>query len=142
MRAASDGPNTPGRHCPLSYRYSPRALSRDAEFATDTLFVIGGLYGNVSALASVLDRIAIERGACAVFNGDFHWFDIDPVDFDTVEKGIDRHVRLRGNVETEIAGDDDGAGCGCAYPEDVSQAEVDRSNEIIVRLRTTARQFS
>jgi hypothetical protein len=142
VRAVRDGPNQPGRHCPLSYRYSPHALSRDAEFATDTLFVIGGLYGNVSALASALDRIAIERRPRSVFNGDFHWFDIDPVDFDTVEKGIDGHVRLRGNVETEIAGDDDGAGCGCAYPEDVSQAEVDRSNEIIARLRTTAQRFS
>ena len=83
MRAVSDGPNQPGRHCPLSYRYSPRALARASDFVTDTFFVIGGLYGNVSALSAALQRIDAEPGARAIFNGDFHWFDVDPVDFDT-----------------------------------------------------------
>ena len=35
---------------------------------------------------------------------------------------------LRGNVETEIAGDDDRNGCGCGYPESVPDADVERSN--------------
>ena len=34
-----------------------------------------------------------------------------------------------------------GAGCGCAYPLDVSDAEVSRSNRILERLRDTARAF-
>ncbi len=52
-----------------------------------------------------------------------------------------RHSALRGNVETEIAADDTQAGCGCGYPESVSNAEVERSNAIIVRLRETAHAF-
>ena len=50
-----------------------------------------------------------------VFNGDFNWFNI--------ARRLRRHQRdrarptaLRGNVETELAGDDD-RGCGCGYPE-------------------------
>jgi hypothetical protein len=44
-------------------------------------------------------------------------------------------------VETEIAGEDEGTGCGCAYPEWVGDAEVERSNEILGRLRETASAF-
>jgi hypothetical protein len=51
------------------------------------------------------------------------------------------HVALRGNVETELAAEDGGAGCGCAYPDWVGDAEVERSNEILRRLRDTARAF-
>jgi hypothetical protein len=42
-------------------------------------------------------------------------------------------------VETELAHEESGAGCGCAYPLDVSDAEVRRSNQILARLRETAR---
>jgi hypothetical protein len=42
-------------------------------------------------------------------------------------------------VETELAAEESGAGCGCAYPADVSDAEVSRSNQILERLRETAR---
>ena len=48
---------TPGRTCPPHYGYSPRVFARAADFEADTLYVIGGLYGNVLALD------AIERGA-------------------------------------------------------------------------------
>ena len=51
------------------------------------------------------------------------------------------HVALRGNVETELANDDGEAGCGCAYPEWVGDADVARSNAILERLRETARGF-
>ena len=41
---------------------------------------------------------------------------------------------IRGNVETEIArASDIGAGCGCAYPDDVDEGIVTRSNEILDR---------
>jgi len=76
-----------------------------------------------------------------VFNGDFHWFDIDPVAFAAIENGVHRHRALRGNVETELAGGDESHGCGCAYPEQVPDAEVDRSNEILARLRLTTHRL-
>jgi hypothetical protein len=73
-----------------------------------------------------------------VFNGDFHWFDADAGLFASVQRRVAAHVALRGNVETEIAGDDDAAGCGCAYPESVPDDDVERSNRILARLRGVA----
>jgi len=130
----------PGRSCPVSYRYPPRVFDRAPELVAETLYVVGGLYGNREALDEVLRLAARERGPVAlVFNGDFHWFDVALEEFRAVERGVASHARLRGNVETELAGEESGAGCGCAYPADVSDAEVARSNEILERLRETAR---
>src|SRR4029077_13286563 len=70
---------------------------------------------------------------------DFHWFDVDAGDFAALSQRVLAHPVLRGNVETEIAHDDRNGGCGGAYPADVSDADVARSNEIIERLLTTAR---
>ena len=71
-----------------------------------------------------------------MFNGDFHWFDAEPEWFAAIEKGVARHRAIRGNVETEIARTRDiGAGCGCAYPENVDEGIVTRSNEILADLR-------
>ncbi len=131
----------PGRSCPLPYRYRPASLDRAPDIEAETLFVAGGLYGNVEALERLLELVAAEPGARLAFNGDFHWFDADPSDFECVDREVAKHDRLRGNVETEIAGEDSGAGCGCAYPADVSDADVERSNEILARLRETARAF-
>ena len=50
-----------------------------------------------------------------------------------------RPCTLRSNVETELANDDSGAGCGCAYPDYVDDADVSRSNSILQRLRSVAR---
>ncbi len=109
----------------------------------DTLYVIGGLYGNVPALEAVLELAAREPAPVTlVFNGDFNWFNIDDVTFAAVNREVLRHPALRGNVETEMAGDDVAVGCGCAYPESVGDAEVERSNEIIARLRHSARQHT
>jgi hypothetical protein len=131
----------PGRTCPTSYRYSPRVFDREPEIAADTLYVVGGLYGNVEALAAVAALAGREPGPVTlVFNGDFHWFDAGDADFAHVTREVLRHRALRGNVETEIAGEDAGVGCGCAYPVDVSDAEVSRSNAILERLRETARR--
>ena len=133
----------PGRTCPLSYRYPPAVFRRDPEIVADTVYVIGGLYGNVEALECALFLAAREPGPVKiVFNGDFHWFDVSTADFERMTRGVAGHVALRGNVETEIASEDTGAGCGCAYPVDVSDAEVSRSNEILARLRETARAFA
>jgi hypothetical protein len=134
----------PGRSCPLHYRYRPEVFA--AEPASDlegleVLYVVGGLYGNERALDRVLELFARESGRKRlVFNGDFHWFDIDPAVFSSVQRAVLAHRALRGNVETELAADDkDGdAGCGCAYPDWVGDGVVERSNRILHRLRGAA----
>lgn len=129
----------PGRSCPLHYRYSASALARAADFSAETLYVIGGLYGNVPALDAVLELAAHEPGgATLVFNGDFNWFNIDAAGFAAINNEVLQHTALRGNVETELANDDDAAGCGCAYPAWVGNAEVEHSNRIFSCLRETA----
>lgn len=132
----------PGRTCPLAYRYSPRVFDRAPEIEAETLYVVGGLYGNGESLEALRAQAAAECGPVTlVFNGDFHWFDVDRGEFSRLTREVLAHAALRGNVETEIAAEDTGAGCGCAYPADVSDAEVGRSNEILERLRATARDF-
>ncbi len=129
-----------GRVCPLDYTYPPSALARTPDFAAETLYVVGGLYGNLAAL-SAIEALAENEPTpvTQVSNGDFHWFDADPDWFVRVERGIAPHRALRGNVETELGrASDIGAGCGCAYPESVSADVVARSNEILSLLRTAA----
>ena len=131
---------TPGRSCPLPYRYAPDAFHGAAALAADTLWIAGGLYGNRFALQALLEAFDAEPGAKAlVFNGDFHWFDAEPAEFELIDETVLGFHALRGNVETEIAAPADGAGCGCAYPEWVGDATVEHSNAIIERLRTAAR---
>ena len=128
----------PGRSCPRHYRYSPAVFARPADLKAQSLYIVGGLYGNSFALEAVLD-LARRENATLVFNGDFNWFDVDSEGFGAINETVLRHAALRGNVETEIAGEDAGAGCGCGYPDWVGEAEVERSNEILKRLRETAR---
>lgn len=132
----------PGRTCPVDYRYAPEVFRRAADFSADTVYAVGGLYGNSCALDAVLNLAAAESGSVrVVFNGDFHWFDVDPGQFESISRRALEHTALRGNVETEIARDLTSAGCGCAYPEWVPDGVVRRSNEIVERLRDTARGF-
>ncbi len=154
MSAASEIRN-PGRFCPPDYGLGVQAFATAPVFETDCLYVAGGLYGNTVALDALLALWAGEANARArlVFNGDFHWFDVDPAQFARIERLTAPHIRLRGNVETElaravapgVAGDtsedvsEDDAGCGCAYPDDVDDGVVERSNRILSRLRITAR---
>jgi hypothetical protein len=130
----------PGRSCPRHYRYAPEGFARAPDLKAESLYVVGGLYGNPHALEALLARSRKEN-ATLVFNGDFNWFNVDAGEFSDLNEKVLRHVALRGNVETEIAGEDTGAGCGCGYPEWVGDAEVERSNEILLRLRETARGF-
>lgn len=136
-------PHMPGRTCPLHYRYAPeefRSAAPPPLQALDVLYVVGGLYGNELALERVLDLFDRETGRKRlVFNGDFHWFDVDPAVFARVQAAVLSHEAMRGNVETELASEgDDDAGCGCAYPEWVGEAVVERSNRILRRLRLAA----
>lgn len=129
----------PGRSCPLSYQYGGQALARRAEISVDTLWIAGGLYGNPFALERLVELYEREPGSKAlVFNGDFHWFDVD--DFRRIDDAVAAHAAMRGNVETELATPRDGAGCGCGYPEWVDDGTVERSNRIIERLRAAAQR--
>jgi predicted phosphodiesterase len=129
----------PGRRCPLSYRYAPESLRRPVDLNAETLYVAGGLYGNEQALDAIL-RLAAEEAhpVSIVFNGDFNWFNADDEAFLKVNGRVLAHAATRGNVETELAHGDEGAGCGCAYPDEVSDVEVARSNTIMDDLRVVA----
>ena len=130
-----------GRICPASYSYSPSAFARPAELRAEVLYVVGGLYGNRFALTAIEQMAASESvNTQIVFNGDYHWFDADADTFAHIENVVARHTALRGNVETELASDDDANGCGCAYPETVPDDDVERSNAILESLRASARE--
>jgi len=132
----------PGRACPVHYRYDPADLAGPPRIAPDTVYIVGGLYGNRPALAALLALADKESPRpTLVFNGDFNWLNVDSDAFEAVNREVLQHTALRGNVETEIAGEDAAAGCGCAYPQWVGDDEVERSNRILVRLRLTARRF-
>ena len=51
---------TPGRSCPLNYRYAPAVFKRNADFETETLYNVGGLYGKRAALTTILELAARE----------------------------------------------------------------------------------
>ncbi len=138
----------PGRLCPLHYRYSPDVFATAARLHADTVLIAGGLYGNLAALDG-LKRL-LETDTKLVFNGDFNWFNTSADGFRSINQDILAHSALRGNVETELRPDDTGAeggdadydaGCGCAYPPNVDDALVERSNDIMLRLRKIARGF-
>jgi predicted phosphodiesterase len=134
--------NQPGRSCPLHYRYSPSVFNRSAEIRAETLYVIGGLYGNPFALDRIFEIAQQEMvKPTLVFNGDFNWFNIDHASFREINLAVLAHHALRGNVETELDSHDANAGCGCAYPENVSDAEVEYSNRIMGELQATAANF-
>jgi len=132
-------PSRPGRSCPLAYRYGAAALAAPASLHSDTLWVVGGLYGNTLALERLLADFDAEPGdKRLIFNGDFHWFDVAQDEFRRVNDGVLAHHATRGNVESELARPQAQAGCGCAYPDWVDDATVARSNRILARLQGTA----
>ncbi len=126
----------------MNYRYPAEILAREPDFSANTLYVIGGLYGNGYALAAI-DRLcaAEQTPVTRLFNGDFNWFNCDAAGFRNINEVVLAHRALRGNVETELASDDDAAGCGCGYPAEISDDEVERSNSILRKLRATALGF-
>ena len=131
--------STPGRVCPLRYHYGPGAIAVAPERPAETLYVIGGLYGNLQALAAVEAMARVEPGPVTLcFNGDFNWFNVDDAGFRAINERVLRHDAILGNVEAELGEDTDAAGCGCAYPESVDQGVVERSNQIHARLKRTA----
>ncbi len=132
----------PGRTCPIRYHYGARAIASAPVSETEVLYVIGGLYGNIYALRSIQALIAEDaQGGARVracFNGDFNWFNVSEQDFVEINLGVSQHDAIVGNVEAELASDDLSAGCGCAYPPQVSDEVVEHSNKIFERLHGTA----
>ena len=138
--------NKPGRSCPLHYRYRPVDFDRAPSLSAHTLYVIGGLYGNVEALHRLVHMKESEEqrtGAkvTLLFNGDFNWFDIDAGSFSEINETVLSHCATQGNVEAELSSPADAAGCGCNYPDSVDDGVVERSNLIMQRLQTRARDF-
>jgi predicted phosphodiesterase len=132
---------TPGRSCPLSYRYGPHALATAPVRQAQTLYVVGGLYGNVPALDALDALLAQETGPVTVcFNGDFNWFNVDANMLREVNTRVLQHDAIAGNVEAELCTALDDAGCGCAYPESVDAQVVERSNRIHARLKAALHQ--
>jgi hypothetical protein len=106
------------------------------------VYVVGGLYGNLPALDAIEAMAAAEAGPVTLFfNGEFNWFDVEPGQFEAVNRRVLTHHAIQGNVEAELGADDATAGCGCAYPEAVDNGTVERSNRIHARLRETAAAY-
>ncbi len=128
-----------GRNCPLRYRYGARALAAAPEHCASTLYVVGGLYGNLFALDTI-EAMAQQEGSHVTicFNGDFNWFNVENRGFVEVNTRVLQHHALAGNVEAELDASTDTNGCGCAYPESVSADVVERSNLIHAQLKATA----
>lgn len=131
-----------GRVCPVDYLYRPEDLSRQTTTDADTLYVVGGMYGNPFALRAVKNIVSAEQDTAAnvklIFNGDFNWFNKSSEDFENINNQVLQNDALRGNVETEISRPGFGGGCGCGYPPSVSNEVVTWSNEIIDQLHQTA----
>lgn len=130
--------NRPGPTCPIEYVYSAKDFRREPSLQAETVYVVGGLYGNLEALHSILRMKEAEekRGTkvTLVFNGDHNWFDVDPAEFREVNQVALESVSIRGNVEAEIATPSE-SGCGCNYPDYVNAEYVERSNAIMRRLQ-------
>lgn len=145
MTTLTDAETRPGRTCPLAYRYSPSVFSRAPTLEAETLYVIGGLYGNVEALKEILAMKKMEESqghaVTLFFNGDFNWFNVDADSFAAINEIVLEHMAIQGNVEAELTANSGLAGCGCAYPPYVCEAVVERSNRIMSRLREQAVHF-
>lgn len=109
-----------------------------APFATcDTLYCVGGLYGNIEAMKTVVGMVGEEKGdVLVVLNGDYHWFDGELGSFLEIERLVAPYVPMNGNVELELSrAEACGVGCGCSYPTSMSDNFVNRSNAIYAKLK-------
>ena len=131
--------------CPLHYRLGARALRRAPRIRCDTLYAVGGLYGNSFALSSLLERANREtRRTQVVFNGDFNFLNCTPAWWRQINSEVRHgavhgvpHVATLGNVEAEAAAEHFN-GCGCGYPSYTSPGVADRSDQIVLELHACA----
>lgn len=130
-----------GRSCPIRYQYGPVKIANAPEVHCEVVYVVGGLYGNPFALTAIENLAAQESGETRIcFNGDFNWFNKSPADFLHINARVLTHDCILGNVEAELGEPLDVADCGCAYPDNVDQGVVDRSNFIHTELKRCAQQ--
>ena len=131
--------------CPLHYRLGARALRRAPRIRCDTLYAVGGLYGNSFALSSLLERAHREvRPTQIVFNGDFNFLNCTPAWWREINSEVRHgavrgvpHVATLGNVEAEAAAERFD-GCGCGYPSYTSSGVAERSDQIVRVLHACA----
>jgi hypothetical protein len=120
-----------GRSCPLAYQYQPEALAQPTRWrpTPSTSRAACTATRPPSRPCSSGPPTNPVGPATIVFNGDFHWLDIDPGDFQAISEAVLAHHTTKGNVEAELAsqGSDEDAGCGCAYPDYIGDDVVDRS---------------
>ena len=125
----------------MAYRYGAEALAGCVPKEATTLYVVGGLYGNLQALERIQAMARAEATPVTLFfNGDFNWFNVDDDSFQRINLAVLQHEAIQGNVEFELNAADNVSGCGCAYPAAVDQQTVDRSNRIHERLKETAQR--
>lgn len=118
-----------GRNCSLEYILQKDWTKKSKKLKEEVIYIVGGLYGNRYAL-EIIKKMAHDENAKVVFNGDMHWFDVEKEDFLKVEELSKGSIKLLGNVEFELLNDTSSLGCGCNYPQDVSDGVVERSNII------------
>ena len=105
--------DAPGRVCPLRYRYGAEAIARAPVREASSLYVVGGLYGNVPALTKWSAWRRRARGGVTptiCFNGDFNWFNVADDRFAEINRRVLAHDAIVGNVEAEFDSADDDAG--------------------------------
>ena len=136
-----------GRICPLDYSIDAKSFKNFMTIENPTVYIVGGLYGNLEALKEIINMAKEEYNkykseVFIVFNGDMHWFDIEIEDFNKIEEMSSGCEKLLGNVERELFRENDiGIGCGCAYPDYVSDDIVERSNIIHKKLKDTVNKL-
>lgn len=122
---------TKGRNCSLDYLLSKNWIENIYNTDKKVIYIIGGLYGNHIAMQEIIKLASDEKTEpLLVFNGDVHWFDVEFEDFSNIEHLTSQGIKLLGNVEYELTKTEDTLGCGCNYPDDVSDGVVERSNDI------------
>ena len=118
-----------GRNCSLEYILQKDWTKKSEKLEEEAIYIVGGLYGNRYAL-EIFNKMTHDENAKVVFNGDMHWFDVEKEDFLKIEELSKDSIKLLGNVEFELLNNTSSLGCGCNYPEDVSDGVVERSNVI------------
>jgi len=136
---------TGGRLCSLTYRYSPALIGASAvQHSASTVYVVGGLYGNVEALDAIERRVAedassLDTNPLVVFNGDFNFLNAKrPEEWREINRRVMKHAAIAGNVEVEAVAVESDGSCGCAYPGYVDDSTVHRSDSIVASLRSLA----
>lgn len=124
------------------YAIAPEEWDKEPFATCDTLYSVGGLYGNVEAMKTVVKMLEDEEGeVCVALNGDYHWFDGTLESFEEIEELVAPFVPMNGNVEFELSRVEAcGVGCGCSYPTTMSDAFVGRSNAIYGRMKAAIAQ--